>query len=80
MQSSNANNKSRSKAQVTCDKEVKELARLYLHKKCTCAKRRIYASKVKGKKINYWIYGCMLAKGEESLFNDESKRLNSRKV
>ena len=79
MQSSNANNKSRSKPPVACDKEVKELARLYLHKKCTCAKRRIYASKVKGKKINDWIYGCMLAKGEESLFNDESKRLNSRK-
>ena len=79
MQSSNANNKSRPKPQVACDKEVKELARLYLHKKCTCAKRRIYASKVTGKKMNDWVYGCMLAKGEQALFQDESKRLNSRK-
>ena len=79
MPSNNASNKTKPKPQVACDKEVKELSRLYLHKKCTCAKRRIYASKVTGKKINDWVYGCMLAKGEEVLFQDETKRFNPRK-
>lgn len=79
MPSINAINKTQPKSQVACDKEVKTLSRLYMHKKCTCPKRRIYASKVTGKKLNDWVYGCMLAKGEEVLYQDETKRFNPRK-
>ena len=38
-----------------CDEEVKEIFKKYSHRRCTCAKRRIYCTEVTGKTLNNYL-------------------------
>ena len=43
------------KNQTYCEKEVKDVFKQYSHTKCTCKKRRKYATQVTGSRLNKYL-------------------------
>ena len=44
--------------QYSCDTTIKTIASKYSHRKCSCKKNRILATKITGKRINDWLVTC----------------------
>ena len=57
------------KQQSKCDNEVKKIFINYSHTKCTCANRRMYATKVTGATLNKYLHNHRHSDSDPNHFN-----------
>ena len=56
-----------------CDEEVKEVFKKYSHRRCTCAKRRMYCTEVTGKALNKYLFDKRNSTTDPNHFSNRKK-------